>query len=75
MSLQPGAQGEIRLVAQVPAAARQAVAQAMLPWGLGQIPDTLVISVQPFHILQNDFSVHFRFDQPLDEQDLRTILG
>ena len=35
----------------------------------------LVISVQPFHILQNDFSVHFRFDQPLDEQDLRTILG
>ena len=47
VSLQPGAQGEIRLVAQVPAAARQAVAQAMLPWGLGQIPDTLVISVQP----------------------------
>jgi hypothetical protein len=35
----------------------------------------LVISVQPFHILQNDFSVHFRFDRPLDEQDLRTILG
>ena len=47
VSLQPGAQGEIRLVAQRPAAARQAVAQAMLPWGLGQIPDTLVISVQP----------------------------
>ena len=47
VSLQPGAQGEIRLVAQVPAAARQAVAQAMLPWGLAQIPDTLVISVQP----------------------------
>lgn len=47
VSLQPGAQGEIRLVAQVPAAARQAVAQAMVPWGLGQIPDTLVISVQP----------------------------
>ena len=47
VSLQPGAQGEIRLVAQVPEAARQAVAQAMLPWGLAQIPDTLVISVQP----------------------------
>lgn len=46
VTLQPGAVGEIRLVAQVPAAARPAVAQALLPWGLSQVPDTLVISVQ-----------------------------
>lgn len=35
----------------------------------------LIIGVQPFHLLQNDFSVHFRFDRPLDEQELQTILG
>gem|GEM_PF-757323 len=35
----------------------------------------LVISVQPFHILENDFSVHFRFDHPLEQQVLQAILG
>jgi HEAT repeat protein/CRP-like cAMP-binding protein len=35
----------------------------------------LVIGIQPFHILENDFSVHFKFDQPLDQQGLQTILG
>lgn len=35
----------------------------------------LVIGVQPFHILENDFSVHFKFDQPMDQQGLQTILG
>ena len=35
----------------------------------------LVTGVQPFHILQNDFSVHFRLDRPLYEQELQTILG
>ena len=35
----------------------------------------LVIGIQPFHILENDFSVHFRFDQPMEAAELQTILG
>ena len=35
----------------------------------------LVIGVQPFHILENDFSVHFKFDHPLEQQALQNILG
>jgi CRP-like cAMP-binding protein len=35
----------------------------------------LVISIQPFHIEENDFSVHFRFDYPLEQQGLQSILG
>ncbi|MBM9536965.1 HEAT repeat domain-containing protein [Desulfobulbus alkaliphilus] len=35
----------------------------------------LVIGVQPFHVLENDFSVHFKFDQSMDQQGLQTILG
>ncbi len=35
----------------------------------------LVVGVQPFHILENDFSVHFRFDQPMDREKLRRITG
>lgn len=35
----------------------------------------LVIGVQPFHILENDFSVHFKFDQPMDQQGLQMVLG
>jgi CRP-like cAMP-binding protein len=35
----------------------------------------LVISIQPFQILENDFSVHFKFEYPLDQQRLQSILG
>jgi CRP-like cAMP-binding protein len=35
----------------------------------------LVIGVQPFHLQDNDFSAHFKFDQPLDQQALQNILG
>ena len=35
----------------------------------------LVVSIQPFHILENDFSIHFKFDHPLELQVLQTILG
>ncbi len=35
----------------------------------------LVIGVQPSHILHNDFSVHFKFDDPLEQPQLQTILG
>ena len=35
----------------------------------------LVIGVQPFQILQNDFSVHCKFDQPLTQAELQSILG
>jgi len=35
----------------------------------------LVIGIQPFQVLENDFSVHFRFDQPLEQQALQSILG
>ena len=35
----------------------------------------LVIGIQPFHILENDYSVHFRFDTPLEPQGLQNILG
>jgi len=52
--------------------------QVVLPVG-GKTPylhlQGLVIGVQPFHILENDFSVHFKFDQPLEPQGLQAILG
>jgi CRP-like cAMP-binding protein len=35
----------------------------------------LVIGIQPFHILENDYSVHFRFDTSLEPQGLQNILG
>ncbi|MDY0390652.1 MAG: HEAT repeat domain-containing protein, partial [Desulfobulbus oligotrophicus] len=35
----------------------------------------LVIGIQPFQVLENDFSVHFKFDQPLASQALQNILG
>jgi hypothetical protein len=35
----------------------------------------MVIGVQPFHLQDNDFSAHFKFDQPLDPQALQNILG
>lgn len=35
----------------------------------------LVIGVQPYHILENDFSVHFRFDEPMDLDILQNIMG
>ena len=52
--------------------------QVVLPVG-GKTPflhlKGLVIGIQPFQILENDFSVHFKFDHPLDQQTLQTILG
>jgi len=35
----------------------------------------LVIGIQPFHLLENDYSVHLRFDRPLESPDLENILG
>ena len=35
----------------------------------------LVIGIQPFHLLENDYSAHFKFDQPLDKHELQSILG
>ena len=35
----------------------------------------LVIGVQPFQVMENDFSVHFKFDQPMDPQGLQMVLG
>jgi CRP-like cAMP-binding protein len=35
----------------------------------------LVIGIQPFQLLENDYSAHFKFDQPLDKQALQSILG
>lgn len=35
----------------------------------------LVVSIQPFHLLENEFSIHFKFDHPLERQVLQTILG
>ncbi len=35
----------------------------------------MVISIQPYHIVENDFSVHFKFEYPLDPQKLQSILG
>ena len=35
----------------------------------------LVIGVQPYRQLLGNFSVHFKFDQPIDNQDLQAILG
>ncbi|WP_028318138.1 cyclic nucleotide-binding domain-containing protein [Desulfobulbus elongatus] len=34
-----------------------------------------VIGVHPFHVLGKVFSVHLKFDHPLDQQGLHTILG
>ena len=52
--------------------------QVVLPVGgkIGQLTlKGLVIGIQPFQLLENDYSAHFRFDQPLDKQALQTILG
>ena len=35
----------------------------------------LVIGVQPYRQLIGNFSVHFRFDTPIDHQELQSILG
>jgi CRP-like cAMP-binding protein len=35
----------------------------------------LVIGAQPFQQRTHDFSVHFKFDRPLDSQELQAILG
>jgi len=35
----------------------------------------LVVSIRPFHLLENDYSVHFKFDHPLEQPVLQTILG
>ncbi|NLX18232.1 MAG: cyclic nucleotide-binding domain-containing protein, partial [Desulfobulbus sp.] len=35
----------------------------------------LVIGIQPYQVLENDFSVHFKFDRPLESQALQNILG
>jgi len=35
----------------------------------------LVVSIRPFHLLENDYSVHFKFDHPLEPPVLQTILG
>jgi hypothetical protein len=35
----------------------------------------LVIGVQPYRQLIGNFSVHFKFDRPLDHEELQAILG
>ena len=35
----------------------------------------IIIGIQPFQVLENDFSVHFKFDHPLDQRKLQSILG
>ncbi|MGD9949235.1 MAG: HEAT repeat domain-containing protein [Desulfobulbus sp.] len=35
----------------------------------------LVIGVQPYRQLLGNFSVHFKFDRPIDSQELQSILG
>ncbi len=35
----------------------------------------LVIGIQPFQLHSNDFSVHFKFDHPLERPILQSILG
>jgi CRP-like cAMP-binding protein len=35
----------------------------------------MIIGIQPFQVLENDFSVHFVFDRPLDQQHLQAVLG
>ena len=35
----------------------------------------LVIGIQPLQIQENDFSVHFKLDHPLEPQGLQSILG
>ncbi|MGI6657293.1 MAG: cyclic nucleotide-binding domain-containing protein [Desulfobulbus sp.] len=35
----------------------------------------MVIGIQPFQLLDNDFSVHMKFDQPLAADELQNVLG
>jgi len=35
----------------------------------------MVIGVQPFHLQDNGFSAHFKFDHRLEQQELQSILG
>ncbi len=52
--------------------------QVVLPVGgkIGQMTfKGLVIGVQPYRQLIGNFSVHFRFDRPIDHQELQSILG
>ncbi len=35
----------------------------------------IAIGVAPFHLLESDFSVHIKFNQPLAQDTLQTILG
>ncbi|MCL2789202.1 MAG: HEAT repeat domain-containing protein [Desulfobulbus sp.] len=35
----------------------------------------MVIGIQPFNVLKNDFSVHLKFDHPLERKQLQAILG
>ena len=35
----------------------------------------LVVSIQPCHVQENDFSVHFKFDHHMEQPELQTILG
>ncbi|WP_310601280.1 HEAT repeat domain-containing protein [Desulfobulbus sp.] len=52
--------------------------QIVLPVGGKQQTLTfkgIIIGIQPFQVLENDFSVHFKFDHPLDRQKLQSILG
>jgi hypothetical protein len=35
----------------------------------------VVVSIQPFQLLENDYSVHCKFDHPMEPQELQTILG
>jgi HEAT repeat protein/CRP-like cAMP-binding protein len=52
--------------------------QIVLPVGGKQqtlIFKGIIIGIQPFQVLENDFSVHFKFDHPLDRQKLQSILG
>lgn len=35
----------------------------------------LVIGVQPFQLLDSEFSVHFKFERPLEPEELQNILG
>lgn len=37
------------------------------------LPGT-IIGVQPYQLLESDYSVHFRFDRPLHQEQLQTIL-
>ncbi|MCL2340105.1 MAG: cyclic nucleotide-binding domain-containing protein [Proteobacteria bacterium] len=35
----------------------------------------MIIGIQPTLVLENEFSVHFTFDKPLDQQHLQAVLG